>query len=329
MSISSSDLSYYLQFNNKYVRALAWILKSPMLVNKSLGQKSQLVDSHWGHLLSSEWLHELDQQPEPLLKWVHKKPSYRLGIRFELLLFFLFKQLEDQKSIENLHCNLPIYNENKQTLGELDLIYFDIEKQQRFHWESTVKFFLFQPQEYNFERWVGPNGGDWLQRKLEHLFSRQLGITNTIEAKMVLSKCFTKEQSETPLNCMAFIKGALFKPLLNNGPLNQEEQQLINSQCQTGWWGYSDQFHLADAEQKGRWRVVDKLDWIVPQFYPYHDDEMLKPNEMSMKINYHFSQSKRSLMLAHYYLDEITQQWVEEDRGVLVDKLWPLYKSRG
>ncbi|MFK5983858.1 MAG: DUF1853 family protein [Pseudomonadota bacterium] len=327
MSISVTDLSFYLQYKNKYVRALAWIIKSPMLLSQPLGKTSQLVESQWMDRLPNNWLSELDKNPETLIAWINKKPSYRLGIRFEALLIFLFKQLEQQGAIKNLHYNLPIYSENRQTLGELDIIYFDKEIQQRFHWENAVKFYLFQPQEYSFERWVGPNGGDWLQRKLEHLFTRQLGITNIIEAKMALSDCFTPEQNETVLNRMAFVKGILFKPLVNNGSLNHEEKQFINPQCQLGWWAYKEQFHLVDPEQRGKWRVVDKLDWIVPQVYPYQDDDMLKPNEMSMKIKYHFLQSKRSLMLALYYLDEISQQWVEQDRGMIVDRFWPKYRK--
>jgi len=186
---------------------------------------------------------------------------------------------------------------------------------------------LFRPQEYSFERWVGPNAGDWLQRKIEHMFLRQLGISNTPEARMVLQDCFSKNQYETDLNRLAFIKGFLFKPLGHVYDYNHEEMDLINPASEIGWWGYSDQFHLADPEQRGRWRVIEKLDWIVPQLYPYQDDDMLKPNEMSMKIKHHFSQSKRSLMLAQFDLDETTQMWVEKGRGVLVDKLWPTYKK--
>jgi hypothetical protein len=324
----SSDIPFYLQFKNKHVRALVWILKSPGLLNKPMGNSSLLVGKLWGEQVLEncyEWLLELDNNPTPLLEWINKKPSFRLGVRFELLLLFLFQHLQQQNHIDKLQFNVPIYDENHVTLGELDIVYYDVKQQQRFHWENTVKFYLFCPQEYSFERWVGPNSGDWLQRKLEHLFMRQLGITNTIEAKMVLADCFTKQQNETTLKRMAFIKGYLFKPLGSNSRFNHEENDLINSLCQMGWWGYSDQFHLADPEQTGRWRVIEKLDWIVPQFYPYHDGDLLKPNEMSIKIKYHFSQSKRSLMLAHFYLDETTQLWVEKSRGVLVDKLWPSY----
>ncbi|MFK5894163.1 MAG: DUF1853 family protein, partial [Pseudomonadota bacterium] len=181
---TNSDLSFYFQFTNKYVRALAWILKSPGLLSTPLGTTSQLVDNHWAEQLSDEWLIELDKHPQALIEWVNKKPSFRLGIHFESLLLFIFHHLQKQNLIENLNHNLPVYDEAHQTLGELDLVYFDKQKQQRFHWENTVKFYLFRPQEFSFERWLGPNGSDWLQRKLEHLFLRQLGITNSIEGKM-------------------------------------------------------------------------------------------------------------------------------------------------
>jgi hypothetical protein len=328
------DWSFYLQFKNKHVRSLVWVLKSPNMLAKSLGKNSQLVDHNWGSSIiesSMQWLKDLDDNPQPLLEWINKKPSYRLGIRFEALISFIFQHLVKQQSIDNFSANIPIYDEAHKTLGELDLVYYDTQLKQRFHWENAIKYYLFNPKEYSFERWVGPNGADWLERKLDHLFSRQLGISNTIEAKIALGDCFTKDQNKTELNKRAFIKGYLLMPLslpnLIEVPFNHEEKELISKTCLKGYWGFSDQFHLADPEQKGRWRMIEKLDWLTPQVYPYQDDDMLKPNEMSMKIKFHFMKSKRSMLIAHFLLDEETQLWLENKRVMIVDKLWPSYKE--
>ncbi len=328
MISDQSEIADYLQFKQPIVRALLWVLKSPFLLASSQGS-AELVASNWGHKIIQkhrQWLLDLDQNPQPLLDWVNEKPSYLLGVRFEKLLLFVFRYLQQQQDIDKLHHQLVIEDEARTTLGELDLLFQDKQTRQYYHWENAVKFYLLRGDCFGFERLVGVNGGDWFSRKMEHLFARQLGMSRTPEGRMGIARCFQLDSpQQLDLRRQAFVKGAIFYPL-DGSVLNHEEQQQINPSCVRGRWCYADQFHLADPQQRGRWRSVSKLEWIVPQFYPYHDDNLLKPNEMQIKIKSHFLQSRRSLMLVHFLLDEETQLWVENERLVLVDKLWPGYK---
>ena len=322
---------FWFHYKQPVVRALLWVLLSPNLLVKPRGNAS-LVAQEWGWQIfvrHQPWFQALDANPQPLLDWLARKPSWLLGVRFENLLIFLFQYLRKQGDIKDFYHHIAIEDAQCTRLGELDLVFLSADTQSVTHWENAVKFYLLRPEQFGVERLCGVNGGEWLEHKITHLFSRQLGISNMPEARISLAQHCTglRKQDLTQMQRQAYIKGALFYPL-NGGGLNQKEQQQLNPQSLRGRWCYANEFHLVDPLQSGRWLKISKLDWIVPQFYPYHDDDLLRPNEMQIVINSHFRQSKRSLMLAHFKLDETTQQWYECERLVVVHPLWPTYRDQ-
>jgi len=313
-----------------YVKALSWIVYSPPLLAGTNGSSFQLLDIElWDSLCEDipDFLVELDRQPQQLIDWVDKVRSYRLGLRYETLLHFLLKHFQEQGKISNLHSNVVLFDEAHRTLGEMDFIFYHPKTQQRFHWETAIKYYLFRPQEFSFERWTGANGGDWLSRKVEHMFSRQLGISNTLEARNSFKKYFDEAQNEMPLIRQALLKGVLFYPLGDTHNLNLDEQDLLSTAHAKGWWCNPDNFYKVDPDQTGKWKIIEKLNWIVPQSCQYMDESIYTGQEMNILIKNHFKRTKRSLMLVHLYLDEESQLWSERSRGIIVDKLWPTYKK--
>ncbi|MBF0264525.1 MAG: DUF1853 family protein [Gammaproteobacteria bacterium] len=322
-----------IQFTHKQVRALVWILRSPSIVSNTYTESKSVIncDQAWGEKLYQDhydWLFELNQNPSELENWLEQLRSFRLGIRYERLIIFFFKYLEKKGIISEFTHNLPIYDEKKISLGELDMIYYDHESNKRVHLELSVKFYLFRPEEFNYHRFCGPNGQDWLLHKTEHLFSRQLFISNSVEGKFTLDQHFS-EQLSTGLDKKLLIKGALYHPLGHELRLNDEENELINENVLTRWWTRPDYFYQADTNHIGRWIIIDKLDWIVPLYFSYQEENLLTAKEMTIYIKRHFSQSKRSIHLAYFKLDEESQLWIEEGRGFIVDKYWPDYKKSG
>lgn len=317
-------------YHHPYVKALSWVIHSPELLKGTYGSKFELVDKAlWQELFadSETLLQGLDTEPQPLIEWVDKVRSYLLGLRFETLLHFLLLECQKQGKISHLASNTVLYDEAHRTLGEMDFVFYHPQSQQRFHWETAIKFYLFRPKEFSFERWVGPNGGDWLSRKVEHLFSRQLGISNTMEAKQTFKQLFSETLNESPMVRQALLKGMLFYPLNNETPLNLDEQELISHQHIQGWYCEPEDFYQVDPDQRGRWKIVEKLNWIMPQTFHYHDEKIYTGQEMNILVKNHFQNSRRSIMLTHLLLDEETQLWTEHSRGIIVDKLWPTYKQ--
>jgi len=317
-------------YTHPYVKALAWIIHSPPLLKGTNGSSFGLVDEQlWTTLFaeSEPLLADLDQRPQELVDWVDKVRSYLLGLRYETLLHFLLKRIEEQGKITNLHSNIILYDEAHRTIGEMDFIFYHPDSQTRYHWETAVKYYLFRPHEFSFERWTGANGGDWLIRKVDHLFSRQLGISNTIEAKNTFKNCFSDQQNEQAIVRQALLKGMLFYPLGVDCALNLDEQALLSEQHTKGWWCYPEDFYKVDPDQKGRWKIIEKLNWIVPQTYQYQDENIYTGQEMNILVKNHFRNSKRSIMIVHLLLDENTQLWTEYSRGIIADVLWPSYKK--
>jgi len=320
----------FIQFQNKQVRALAWVLRSPSIISTQYTDSKSVLncDQSSGEKLYQqydEWLCELDKNPSELESWLNQLRSYRLGIRYERLIIFFFQYLQKIGVISELTHNLPIYDDKKISIGEFYILYFDHVSDKRIHLELSVKFYLFRPEQFNYHRFTGPNGQDWLLHKTEHLFSRQLFLSNSIEGKLTLNDHYNEQSSNKEIDRMLWMKGILYHPLGHDLSLNDEEKSLINADVLKGWWTTPEYFYQADTQHIGRWLILEKLDWIVPLFFPYHEDKLLTAKEMTMMIKRHFSQSKRSLHLAYFKLDEETQLWIEEGRGFIVDKYWPEY----
>ena len=70
------------------LRDLAWTLTSPaLLLDAGIAQRHPLAGSHWADHPErlGAWLTHLDQQPEPLLQWLHSSHNQRLGHYYERL----------------------------------------------------------------------------------------------------------------------------------------------------------------------------------------------------------------------------------------------------
>jgi len=76
-----------------------------------------------------------------------------------------------------LHENIQIV-EDKQTVGELDLIIQNKNDQQITHVELAYKFYLYDPSisSEQLHNWIGPNRNDSLKEKLEKLKRKQLPL---------------------------------------------------------------------------------------------------------------------------------------------------------
>ena len=330
----------YSQYQDPQVRALVWCLLSPGLVNESktysFAQAAAQKTKDWCQQMYQSltpFLQQLDKNPEPLHQWLAKYQSWRLGIRFEAYWSFIFKQLVEQQTLAKcvdhiqVQANIGFSSKPlKQTLGELDYVYQD-KKELLTHLEIAVKFYLLNPDAFGFERLLGPNGGDWFERKLGHLFEQQLAISQTNEAQLLLSEHFDISHKET-LQCQhqGLIKGMIFFPLADDGRFNAHETDLINKYCLTGFWGNINNWYLSDPLEIGCWLMIDKLAWLEPQIYSQKNEKMYSAKEMQYKLKAHFHNSVRSVLLAHLVYDEQSKLWQEQQRVMVVDKYWPSFK---
>lgn len=229
MNIASVKTSYFepwLQFNHPMVRQLAFTIASPNLLchlpqsltiqhNFQL-HPDQIWEQHFQNYLPR--LKQLDETPEPLLQFMSRLKSTRLGLRFENLLWFWLQ--EDQYHSYQLLGHSIQKIEGAKTLGELDFLVLNKETQQVEHWEVALKYYLGEGQ-LNLEQWIGLNREDTLSKKLYHFTDKQFQFSEALGFKV--------QQR------FAVLKGQLYLPL--NSAQDQSIPDWVNSTRRLGFWG--------------------------------------------------------------------------------------------
>jgi len=325
----------YSRYKNPQVRALVWSLISPGLVKES-AIYSACVSQQWCQQIYhtiEPFLEQLDKQPAPLIEWIESQKSWRLGVRFESYWAFIFAQLRKQSALGQVESHIQIQDKNpaqiyNKTLGEMDFVYQD-KQQQLYHIEIAVKFYLLKTDEFGFERLIGPNGQDWLERKLAHLFNKQLALSATSEGLAELENIFSLVEKEpySTIQChqQGLVKGMIFFPVTGEGDLNNNERRYINNTHLAGKWGTIDNWYLSDPGETGYWIMLEKLDWLIPQIYSCLEDFLYTAKEMAYKLKIHFNNTRRSVLIVQLDYDKEQQLWLEQQRVMVVDRYWPTF----
>lgn len=254
---NTSDLppdNVWQQFSHPVARDLAWVVASPALMSSRLDGFSALdfdLDTTHGCI---EWLTRLERQSPNLLA-IDRNHFRRLGLYFEALIAFLFSQgwHDGVVPYRLLGRNIQVC-EGNVTVGELDMLLEDIKGNQ-IHLECAVKFYLaHRPALGDWRNWVGPNGRDRLDIKLQRLLNHQLTLVGHPAAQELLIA-----QGIDPKNIASryFLRGRFF-PHPESGqslPVNS------NPECLTGHWLHRESF-AARFEGSHGWRALQKLEWL-------------------------------------------------------------------
>ena len=237
----------WLQFHHPIVRQLAFAIASPNILthipHDLTIQHSFELHGHdiWQNLyyLYESRLQQLDEYPQPLLDFLARLKSTRLGLRFEHLLWF-WLQDDAYHPYQLLGHSLQMIDGAK-TLGELDFVLFNQQTQQIEHWEVALKYYLGETQ-LQLPQWFGLNREDTLQRKLQHFTNRQF------QFKQVHQHHIQRR--------FAVLKGQLYLPsrMLSQLPT------WINTARRLGHWGH----HIPKQE----YYRLQRHEWICPNQQP-------------------------------------------------------------
>jgi hypothetical protein len=231
-----------------HVRALAWLLESPDLLDP--------VSPHWQGRVATvgavtaqvaDWLAALEQDPAPLDAALGSKFYSRLGLYAEKLMAFYFAQ----QGVLAAH-GLQVRAHRNETVGEFDFLLRDGAR--LVHWEFATKFYLLDDQgdPATFNHLVGPNLADTLGLKIRKTFARQLELRHHPAAQAVLPQPVDEAQ--------ALVKGWLFHP---PGAAWQLDG-ISPGHCRGTWMTLAD--FLAGPGQDGdpRYVVMPRLQWLAP-----------------------------------------------------------------
>lgn len=142
--------------------------------------------------------------------------------------------IQNSPSLELIASHVQIFDEKKQTIGELDFVVFDKTNERHIHLELAVKFYL-GIETSNGWKFSGPDQRDNWQRKLERLKNHQLILTHRSEAKALLKDNFGIET----IVPQQLIYGQLFSPV---EATDMPDPEGVSNISRRGKWLYMDQW---------------------------------------------------------------------------------------
>ena len=292
------------------VRDLAWALLSPpLLAGAPWPQRHPLSASGWvenpGQL--RDWLLCLDRNPAPLLDWLARSASRRLGLYYERLWQFALQQAP---GVELLAANLPI-RQGGHTLGELDMVLRDRDGVH--HLELAIKLYLGPDagDGHDPAHWLGPGCHDRLDRKLAHLAAHQLPISSRPESREALAG-LGLDRVEARL----WLGGYLFYPWA----VPPESPDGVHAEHQRGRWLYQRDwaaFHA--ASDAGSWQLLPRQFWLGPARVAA--DEVWTAQHLRDWIAALDPHAQAQLMVR--LIPGADGDWHEAERAFLVSDHWP------
>ena len=198
----------------------------------------------WQHYLNRYHprLEFLDQHPEELIEFVQQLKSTRLGLRFEMLIWFWL--LDDAYHPYQLLAHSLQKIEGAKTLGELDFLLLNTDTGQIEHWEVALKYYLAEA-DFSLPHWYGLNRTDTLIRKMKYFTQKQFQFDEALQHPIQRQFCV--------------LKGQLYLPTHH---ADQPIPSWINTERRLGLWGQ----HIP-AAQHGFYRL-QRHEWIYPQARP-------------------------------------------------------------
>lgn len=309
--------SYQAQFARRWghltrphVRALAWLLDSPDLLDAAAPEwQGRVAAPGPVDAATASWLAQLEADPTALDAALGARQYTRLGLYAEKLMAFYFAQRGD------LYAHgLQVRAANNGTVGEFDFL-LDVAGGLR-HIEFATKFYLLDSVTPggDFDQLVGPNLADSLGRKLRKIFGQQLQLAQHPAAQALLPRPVVAAQ--------ALVKGWLFYPDGTAPPL----PGIGPTHCRARWHTLS-----ALAYAPGQLHVVmPRLQWLAPLMVPARpaEDGTLPPTppalaraELLTVLEQKFALDRSPVMVAAVRREG---DWlVEETRAFVVPDDWP------
>lgn len=284
-------------FKHACVKDLAWAGFSPPMI---LGPRIAGSGFQWSAFWQQH-LEALDSEPSPLLDFLGDAPTRRLGIYYERLWHYLLQQ---DPAVELLAHNLPV-RDGDRTIGEFDCLYWSAARNTHVHLELAVKFYLGVPDR---ACWLGPGGRDRLDKKLEHMTSRQGQLANHPAAREPL-RALGIESCESLID----IKGYLFAPAAGmHAPAGHNPENPLRH------WYTLAQFTALEPLPRHwvGWQKIPRRRWLSP--YLAGEGRLRDANAMARWLEERLDGGGRPALLAACDADGI-----ERNRCFVAPNTWP------
>lgn len=294
------------QLDDPHVRALAWLLTSPNLLDKDSPiwwQQLSTLDILDREKLRT-WLFALNAHPTPLHQALNIHKFLRMGHYAEKLLAFYFSH----EGLLYAH-SLQVHSEKSETIGEFDYLLF--APGGLLHIELATKFYLFQRSTESGRRdtvfnYLGPNLNDNLGAKMQKILQQQLTLSqHEASRKLVQTKIIAAK---------ALVKGWLFYHSSDRGLASVDG--IAAHHCLGFWWSMDEFEHLAVPYALR----LDRLQCLAPAQVGLED--VMEKHMMLDVLQRHFQVDKTPVMVA--IMKKNGQLMQEFCRGMVVPNDWAM-----
>lgn len=287
--------------NDPHVRALAWLLDAPDLLDPQAPQwRGQIASlSGWTGEEMLDWMTALDCEPGALHDYLGIRAYTRLGRYAEKLMAFYFRH----RGVLVAH-GVQVRAGKNDTIGEFDFLLRHGDE--LVHWEFATKFYLLESSGDGLEAdyFVGPNLADTLGAKMCKILDRQLLLSGHPAAQIHLPQSVASAQ--------ALVKGWLF---YHEGDLRVAHASGVSEQHCRGFWCALAELDRVQAE---RFVVLPRLSWLAPARIPV--TQSLDRQALQDALSSHFAQDTMPLLVA--LLEAHGDVALETGRGFIVPDDW-------
>jgi hypothetical protein len=287
--------------NDPHVRALAWLIDAPDLLDPQAPQwrgKIATLAGNSGQLIE-DWLGALDRAPGLLHAYLDVQPFTRLGRYAEKLMAFYFQH----QGVLVAH-GVQVRAGKNDTIGEFDFLLR--RGDDLLHWEFATKFYLLESsgagQEPDY--FVGPNLADTLGAKMHKILDRQLSLAQHPAAQRHLPQPVSLAQ--------ALVKGWLFYH--DQDPTPSRSIGVSENHCR-GFWCPLSELHDIAAE---RYTILNRLSWLAPAKIAI--EQSLDKKTLEHILSEHFAHDTMPVLVA--LLIRRGDDLIETNRGFIVPDDW-------
>jgi len=283
---------------DRHVRALAWLLCSPDLLDWRAPQWQGKIAHLAPEPEIADWLTALDRAPQSLHAYLELHPRTRLGRYAEKLMAFYFHQ----RGMLVAH-SVQVQDDRHTTIGEFDFLLRDGTALA--HWEFATKFYLLQTSaEHAPGYFMGPSLADMLNTKVRKILERQLALGRHPAAQSHLPQALAGAQ--------ALIKGWLF---YHAGLVPEMPSAGLSMDHCRGFWCTLEETDELTEEQ---YVLLPRLDWLAPARVPLAD--CLDRSGLQQALMAYFRINSTPVLVAQ--LNPQCDAALETARGFVVPNDW-------
>lgn len=180
-----------------------------------------------------------------------------LGKRIE---YFFEEYLKHVSRYKLLYKNIQVI-EDKNTLGEIDFILYDKQKEKYLHTELVYKYYLYDESFDNeINRYIGPNRDDTLLKKLDKLYTKQFPLLYSNKTKEYIDIDYSNVYQNS---CF---KANIYLPYKKEPKLG-----LVNKECIKGFYINIEKFKCEEKFKSYKYYMPHRYDWVsdIPKDIEY------------------------------------------------------------